>query len=82
MSVQLRRRSPLTVQKHLQLEASVRVRSRKPQKGVRKTELVPGREAVDFVEPQAGEQVGHGSVLPDDEGALRDVCRQAVTTLR
>lgn len=74
MSIQLRCRSPLAIQKHLQPEFPAWVSPCELQKRVRKTELVPRSEAVDFVEPEAGEEVGHGRVLPDDKRSLRNVC--------
>ena len=42
---------------------------------VREGQLVSGREAVDLVEPHAGEEVGHGGVRADDERTFRNIWR-------
>ena len=38
-------------------------------------QLVSGREAVDLVEPHAGDEVGHGGVRAEDERTFRNVWR-------
>jgi hypothetical protein len=38
------------------------------------TYLVPGGEAVNFIEPQTCEEVRDGDVFSDDHTAFRDIC--------
>lgn len=39
--------------------------------------LVPGGEAVNFIEPQAREEVRDGDVFSDDHTAFRDICMRS-----
>lgn len=41
------------------------------------TYLIPGGEAVNFIEPQACEEVRDGDVFSDDHTTFRDICRRS-----
>lgn len=41
-----------------------------------KTELVSGSETINFIKPNAGEEIGYWNMFSDDDTAFRDICRQ------
>lgn len=60
--------------KHVKPELPFWIHPPKFQERVSEAELITRGETIHLVEPEAGEQVWHGRVGADDEGALGHIC--------